>query len=63
MGAAVICPMMALMSCPASWAARSRCWRTGRACSRSYRQASASVSRALICSSICGYSDGLTAAD
>jgi hypothetical protein len=39
-GTAVICPMTVPMSCPASWAACSFCWRTGRACSRSYRQAS-----------------------
>ena len=39
-GAAVIWSMRALMSCPASWAARSCCCRAWRACSRSYRQAS-----------------------
>ena len=60
-GAAVIWSMRALMSCPASWAARSCCWRACRECSRSYRQASDSVSLALICSSICrvqGLPDG-----
>ena len=49
-GAAVIWSMRALMSCPASCAARSRCCRAWRECSRSYRQASDSVSLALICS-------------
>lgn len=43
-------------------AARSFCWRTGRACSRSYGLASGPVRQALICSSMRGYSDCLTAA-
>ena len=48
-GAAVIWSMIALMSCPASWAARSCCWRAWREGSRWYRQASDSVSLAVIC--------------
>jgi hypothetical protein len=62
-GAAVIWSMTAPMSCPASWAARSRCRRAGREYSRSYRHASDSVSLAMMHASICGYSDGRTAAD
>ena len=51
------------MSCPASWAARSRWCRAWRECSRSYRQASESVSRALICWSMPGCRVCWTAAD
>ena len=62
-GAAVIWSMSAPMSCPASWAARSRCCRAWRECSRSYRQASDSVSLALICWSMSGYRVCRMAAD
>jgi hypothetical protein len=62
-GAAVIWSISVPVSCPASWAARSRWCRAVRVCSRSYRQASGSVSRALICRSMSGYRACLTAAD
>ena len=62
-GAAVICPMIAVMSCPASCAARSRCWRALRECSRWYRQAWDSVRLAVICWSMSGYRACRVAAD
>ena len=61
-GAAVIWSMTAWRSCPASWAARSAAWSALRECSRWYRRASVSVSRAVICWSISACMAGRTAA-